>query len=60
MTRKEIERAQALLLGGDHTVTNVAFGLGFSTTQYFATVFKRYTGQTPTGFRDEVRRSVEG
>ncbi len=58
--RKKIERAHALLLGGDHTVTDVAFGLGFSTTQYFATVFKRYTGQTPSGFRDEVRRPSEG
>lgn len=57
--RKKIERAQALLLGGDHTVTNVAMSLGFSTTQYFATVFKRYTGQTPSGFRDEVKRPHE-
>ena len=58
--RKKIERAQALLLGGDHTVTNVAFSLGFSTSQYFATVFKRYTGQTPSGFRDEVWRASSG
>jgi AraC-like DNA-binding protein len=29
----------------------VAMGLGFSTSQYFATVFRRYTGMTPGEFR---------
>ncbi len=57
--RKKIERAQALLLGDNYTVTAVAMTLGFSTTQYFATVFKRYTGQTPSGFRNEVLRRGE-
>ncbi len=58
--RKKIDRAQVLLLDGDHNVTNVAFRLNFSTSQYFATVFKRYTGQTPSGFRAAARRSNEG
>ena len=56
VTRAKIERAKALLLGGDKTVTNITMNLGFSTTQYFATVFKRYTGLTPTRFRNEFSR----
>lgn len=54
--RKKIELAQALLLGGNHPVSKVAMSLGFSTSQYFATVFKRYTGQTPSAFRDDVKK----
>lgn len=50
---RRIEKAKALLLGTDCSVTEIAFALGFSTSQYFATAFKRYTGRTPRGFREE-------
>jgi AraC-like DNA-binding protein len=46
--RKKIERAAVLLK--DHNVTEVAYSLGFSSSQYFATVFKRYTLLTPSQF----------
>jgi AraC-like DNA-binding protein len=49
--QRKIERAKALLARAGATVTGVAFGLGFSTSQYFATVFRRYTGQSPGRFR---------
>lgn len=45
--RRKIERAQRLLAQPGKTITAVAFELGFSSSQYFATVFKRYTGQNP-------------
>lgn len=37
--RRMIEVSKTLLVG-DQPVTDIAIGLGFSTTQYFATVFK--------------------
>ena len=46
--RKKIERAVVLLK--DHSVTEVAYELGFSSSQYFATVFKRYTLVNPSQF----------
>jgi len=49
--RKKIDHAKPMLRSGRHTVTDVAMHLGFSTSQYFAAVFRRYTGQTPTEFR---------
>lgn len=49
--RKRIEAAQPLLEDGRRTVTDVAMQLGFSTSHYFADVFKRYTGKTPSEFR---------
>lgn len=50
--RLRIERAKELLRQADTSVTETAMRLGFNTTQYFATVFKRYTGQTPRAYRD--------
>jgi AraC-like DNA-binding protein len=49
--RQKIERAKTLLLARAASVTGVAMHLGFSTPQYFATVFKRYTGQTPSSYQ---------
>ena len=50
-----IHRAQSLLRKGDRTVTEIAFECGFPSSQYFATVFKRVTGQTPN---DVLRHRV--
>lgn len=47
----KIETAKIRLLQSDVTVTQLALELGFSTSQHFATVFKRITGTTPTQFR---------
>ena len=49
--RQRIERAREMLGRGNDSVTQVALQLGFSSSQYFATVFKRYTGQTPSRSR---------
>jgi AraC-like DNA-binding protein len=47
MMRQKIARALELLRSSDVSITQVALRLGFSTPQYFATVLKRYTGQSP-------------
>jgi len=49
--RAKITEAQRRLAGGKASVTQVAFDLGFSTSQYFATVFKRFTRQTPSAWK---------
>jgi AraC-like DNA-binding protein len=46
--RRKVERAALLLKS--QSVTFVAHGLGFSSSQYFATVFKRYTLLNPSSF----------
>ncbi|MCG3146685.1 MAG: HTH-type transcriptional activator RhaS [Verrucomicrobiae bacterium] len=50
IVRAKVEAAKAQLAAGA-SVTAVAMHFNFPTSQYFATVFKRYTGQTPTAFR---------
>jgi len=51
-----VERAAALLRGTRRTVTDIAFDVGFSSSQYFATVFRRYTALAPETYRHPVPR----
>jgi AraC-like DNA-binding protein/mannose-6-phosphate isomerase-like protein (cupin superfamily) len=55
--RRRIEEAKRRLLAEPAgSVTEVAFSLGFASSQYFATAFRRYTGLTPTEYRRVARR----
>lgn len=47
--RLRIEHAKVKLLKKS-SVTEVAFDLGFSSTQYFSTTFKKFTGYTPKSY----------
>jgi len=49
-----IEIARDQLTDSDASVTKIAHDLGFSSSQYFATVFKRMTGLTPTSCRERA------
>ena len=44
---RKIKQAEKLLATGLHSVTDVAMVLGFSSSQYFSTVFKKYTNKHP-------------
>lgn len=48
--RKRIEFAQELILNSKKTITEIAFESGFNSTNYFATVFKKYTTHSPREF----------
>lgn len=49
--RKKIGTAKILLSSTDMTITDVAFTLSFSSSQYFSTVFKRFTCMSPKNFK---------
>ena len=49
--RDKIQAAKRRLDEPSVSVTDVALDLGFVSSQYFATVFKRITGMTPTQYR---------
>ncbi|TVR53144.1 MAG: AraC family transcriptional regulator [Puniceicoccaceae bacterium] len=51
--RRRIERAGELLVCTDRSITAIAFSLGFASSQYFATAFRRYTGRSPREHRRE-------
>jgi AraC-like DNA-binding protein len=49
--KTKIDAAKQRLSQGTEPVTQIAMQLGFSSSQYFATVFKRITGVTPFTYR---------
>ena len=55
LTRSRLRLAQALLDASDEPVATIAERCGFDDPGYFARVFRRHSGQTPTGFRRAAR-----
>lgn len=53
--RERVRAAQHRLSSGRYSVTEVAMDLGFSSSQYFATVFKRFTGSSPSSWLDQEK-----
>ena len=51
LQRMRIEKAQEQLRQTMLSVTDIGMAVGFSSGQYFSTVFARYSGVSPTGFR---------
>lgn len=51
LLRLRVNRARERLADPARTVTEVAHAVGFSSSQYFSNVFRKYTGTTPSAFR---------
>ncbi len=51
LQRVRVNHAQALLSAGDEPITSIALRCGFSTSQYFSNVFRKYSGSSPSDFR---------
>lgn len=51
ITRSRVERAKELLVSTDLKIEDIALQVGFSTANYFSTVFKNTAGQTPAEYR---------
>jgi transcriptional regulator GlxA family with amidase domain len=49
--RLRVDHACLLLRTTNHTVTTIAMQSGFSTSQYFSSVFKKYSGTSPRDYR---------
>lgn len=47
----KIKIAQQMLRKSGKPITEIAFETGFQNAQYFATVFRRFTGLTPTDYK---------
>ncbi len=51
LQKVRIAKARMLLHGNDHSITRVAMESGFNDAAYFATVFKRHTGLSPSDYQ---------
>ena len=53
--KQKIEKAKEMLTETELAVTDIAYKLGFSSSQYFATVFKRFCCETPKVYRSRSK-----
>ncbi|MBR5925695.1 MAG: AraC family transcriptional regulator [Bacteroidales bacterium] len=51
----KINQAKELLTNSSTEIKEIAYNLGFENTDYFFTVFRRLTGQTPLAYRSETQ-----
>lgn len=58
LVRRRIERAKALLVAGDLSITEVCFAVGFQSLGSFSALFHRCAGYPPTEYRACVFRGV--
>ena len=52
VTKLRIEEAKKMILFSNKTITEITFELGYNDTAYFSKVFKRYTGYSPSHFKN--------
>ena len=55
----KMEKAIEMLSTTDMSLAEIATTIGFTSQSYFSTVFKLYTGKTPTAYRKEVRGKIQ-
>lgn len=58
LLRRRLEAATDLLLAGEHSVTAIAFDLGFASSQHFATIFRKFFGAGPLDWAAGERESL--
>nr|WP_279285655.1 AraC family transcriptional regulator [Colidextribacter sp. OB.20] len=51
VNKYKVEKAKVLLESTDEPIIDLAFRMGWSSSNYFCTVFKKYTGMTPLQYR---------
>ena len=58
-TRLKLSLARRLLTTTDLPVIDIAMQLGFSSSQYFATIFRRHSGVTPRVYRQRYQAAEQ-
>ena len=51
-----MEKAITFITHTDMSFTEIAEKIGFTTSRYFSTAFKQYTGETPTQYKERQKR----
>ncbi len=53
-----MEKALHLMNNPQLNITEIAEAVGFSTLRYFSTVFKQYTGYTPSQWKENAKKNI--
>lgn len=54
LTDMKMKRAKILMLDSNVKIYEVGLFLGYSDTEYFSRLFKKYTGETPTEYKNSL------
>lgn len=54
LIKVRIEKAKELLRDPQNKVSNICSDIGYKTLRYFYSLFKNYTGMTPTQYRENI------
>ena len=57
ITLQKMDRAQMLLKTTDDSITDIAYQLGFSSSNYFCSVFKKTLSYSPAAYRKSFSQS---
>ena len=60
---QKIEKTKELLVYNEQSLSQIAFNLGYSSTQHLSNQFKKLTGMTPSQFKQlgaVMRKSIDG
>jgi AraC-like DNA-binding protein len=57
LSRVRTERAKTLLLNPNLRVSEIAYEVGFQSLTHFNRIFKRILGQSPTDYREQLKRA---
>lgn len=53
-----MEKAKELLMDPGVKIDSIAKSVGYSDGNYFAKIFKKYTGYNPSEYREKVRMKL--
>lgn len=56
VNKLRMEKAIELIVNSEMNFTEIAERVGFTTSRYFSTAFKQYTGKTPTQYREKRKQ----
>jgi len=59
ITTQKVEQAKEALAGTDKSITEIGCDLGWSSGNYFCTVFKKLTGMSPLQYRKQLKKGLE-
>jgi two-component system response regulator YesN len=57
LSKQRIERAKSMLVLSDKSITQIGNKVGFYERRYFTSVFQKYTGETPSEYRDKHKQN---
>lgn len=58
VNRKRILTAEKLITQNKHTITDIAFMVGFNNLTHFERIFKQYTGSTPRNYKVNSHQEI--